>query len=165
MIRLAREQDLPRIFEVYAVARQLMRESGNPRQWGDHFPPHDLLRSDIPKKQLYVVERDGVIHAAFALVFGEDPSYGYIEGVWRSDAPYAAIHRVGSDGTGGIFAEVIAFCREKSPYLRIDTHHDNHRLSASKKAMPFLILQRTDAHSLALAHLCAEKCFFSRACR
>ena len=125
MIRLATNADLRRIFEVYAVARQLMRDSGNPHQWGDTFPPHDLLRSDIPQGQLYVVERDGVIHAAFALVFGEDPSYGSIEGTWRSDAPYATIHRLGSDGTGGIFAEVIAFCRRKSPYLRIDTHHDN----------------------------------------
>ena len=125
MIRLATNADLPRIFEVYAVARQLMRESGNPTQWGDTFPTEDLLRSDIPAEQLYVVERDGVIHAAFALVFGVDPSYGSIEGAWRSDAPYATIHRVGSDGAGGIFAEVIAFCRGKSPYLRIDTHHDN----------------------------------------
>ena len=125
MIRLATNADLRRIFEVYAVARQLMRDSGNPHQWGDTFPPHDLLRSDIPQGQLYVVERDGVIHAAFALVFGEDPSYGSIEGTWRSDAPYATIHRLGSDGAGGIFAEVIAFCRAKSPYLRIDTHHDN----------------------------------------
>lgn len=125
MIRLATTSDLRRIFEVYAVARQLMRESGNPKQWGDHFPPEDLLRADIPQKQLWVVERDGVIRAAFALVFGEDPSYGYIEGAWRKSEPYATIHRVGSDGTGGIFEEVIAFCREKSPYLRIDTHHDN----------------------------------------
>ena len=54
MIRLATTSDLPRILEVYAVARQLMRESGNPNQWGDHFPPEDLLRSDIPKEQLYV---------------------------------------------------------------------------------------------------------------
>ena len=125
MIRLATEVDLPRILEVYAVARQLMRDSGNPNQWGDRFPPEELLRSDIPKEQLWVVERDGVIRAAFALVFGEDPSYGYIEGAWRKSEPYAAIHRVGSDGTGGIFGEVIAFCREKSAYLRIDTHHDN----------------------------------------
>ena len=126
MIRLATESDLPRIFEVYATARQLMRDSGNPTQWGHHFPPHDLLRSDIPQQQLWVVERDGVIHAAFALVFGADPSYGSIEGAWRRRDPYATIHRVGSDGTGGIFREVMAFCREKSPYLRIDTHRDNH---------------------------------------
>lgn len=126
MIRLATERDLPRIFEVYAAARQLMAQTGNPTQWGSHYPPHDMLRADVPAGRLWVVERDGVIHAAFALVFGEDPSYGYIEdGAWRRNDPYAAIHRVGSDGTGGIFGEVIAFCREKCGYLRIDTHHDN----------------------------------------
>ena len=125
MVRHATREDLPRIYEIYENARAYMKRTGNPTQWGDTFPPHDLLRSDIPQEQLYVVERDGVIHAAFALVFGEDPSYGSIEGAWRSNAPYATIHRVGSDGTGGIFAEVIAFCRAKSPYLRIDTHHDN----------------------------------------
>ena len=126
MIRLATERDLPRIDEVYAVARQLMAQTGNPTQWGSHYPPQDMLRADVPAGRLWVVERDGVIHAAFALVFGEDPSYGYIEdGAWRRNDPYAAIHRVGSDGTGGIFGEVIAFCREKCGYLRIDTHHDN----------------------------------------
>ena len=126
MIRLATERDLPRIYEVYAVARQLMAQTGNPTQWGSHYPPHDMLCADVPAGNLWVVERDGVIHAAFALVFGEDPSYGYIEnGAWRRNDPYAAIHRVGSDGTGGIFGEVIAFCREKCEYLRIDTHHDN----------------------------------------
>ena len=126
MIRLATERDLPRIYEVYATARQLMAQTGNPTQWGSHYPPHDMLRADVPAGRLWVVERDGVIRAAFALVFGEDPSYGYIEnGAWRRNDPYAAIHRVGSDGTGGVFGEVIAFCREKCGYLRIDTHHDN----------------------------------------
>ena len=126
MIRLATQRDLPRIFEVYAAARGLMAQSGNPTQWGDFYPPHDMLRADIPAKRLYVVERDGVIHAAFALVFGDDPSYGYIEGAWRRDDAYATIHRLGSDGCGGIYAEVLAFCREKCGYLRADTHHDNH---------------------------------------
>ena len=90
MIRLATQSDLPRIFEVYAAARQLMVQSGNPKQWGNHYPPHDMLRADVPAGRLWVVERDGVIHAAFALVFGEDPSYGYIEdGAWRRNDPYA----------------------------------------------------------------------------
>ena len=142
MIRLATTSDLPRLLEVYAVARQLMRDSGNPRQWGDRFPPEELLRSDIPKKQLYVVERDGMIRAAFALVFGADPSYGYIEGAWRLDAPYTAIHRVGSDGSGGIFGEVIAFCREKSPYLRIDTHHDNRVMQHIVQGLRKFILKK-----------------------
>lgn len=125
MIRLATERDLPRVFEVYATARQLMAQNGNPTQWGDFYPPHEMLRADVPAGRLWVVERDGVIRAAFALVFGEDPSYGYIEGAWRRSDPYATIHRLGSDGSGGIYDEVLAFCREKSDYLRIDTHHDN----------------------------------------
>ena len=61
MIRLATASDLRRIFEVYAVARQLMRQSGNPRQWGDHFPPEELLRGDIPKKQLWVAGSLGAV--------------------------------------------------------------------------------------------------------
>ncbi len=125
MIRLATQRDLLRIFDVYAAARRLMAQSGNPTQWGDFYPPHDMLRADIPAKRLYVLERDGVIHAVFALVFGEDPSYGYIEGAWRRNDAYATIHRLGSDGCGGIYDEVLAFCREKCGYLRADTHHDN----------------------------------------
>ena len=127
MIRIAEWADLPRIFEVYAAARKIMADSGNPTQWSDFYPPHDMLRADIPLQQLYVVERDSVICAAFALVFGEDPSYGYIEnGAWRRSDAYAAIHRVGSNGTQrGVFDEVLAFCRARHPYLRIDTHADN----------------------------------------
>lgn len=125
MIRLATQRDLPRIFDVYAAARRLMSQSGNPTQWGDFYPPHDMLCADIPAKRLHVLERDGVIHAAFALVFGEDPSYGYIEGAWRRNDAYATIHRLGSDGSGGVWEEVLSFCRSKCGYLRIDTHYDN----------------------------------------
>ena len=56
MIRKANLSQLPQILSIYERARAFMAQTGNPTQWGDHFPPHDLLRSDIPKKQLYVVE-------------------------------------------------------------------------------------------------------------
>ena len=126
MIRLADESDLPRILEVYAAARAIMAQSGNPTQWGSHYPPEDMLRADIPQKQLYVVQRGGVIRAAFALVMGEDPSYAVIkDGAWRRSGPYGTIHRLGSDGCGGIYREVFSFCRGRCPYLRADTHHDN----------------------------------------
>ena len=49
-------EDLPRILQIYASARKFMKQSGNPRQWGDSFPPEDLLAKDIEKEQLYVVK-------------------------------------------------------------------------------------------------------------
>ena len=66
-------------------------------------------------------------HAAFALVPGEDPTYAVIDGAWGSDAPYATIHRLASDGTcRGVFAAAINWAAARQPHLRIDTHADNH---------------------------------------
>lgn len=125
--RLAKRDDLSQIQTVYAAARHFMAANGNPNQWSDGYPSSELLMEDISKCQLYVEETDGVIHAAFVLALGEDTTYGYIEdGKWLSDAPYATIHRLASDGSfPGFFGRCVAFCWEQNPHLRMDTHHDN----------------------------------------
>lgn len=38
MIRHAAESDLPRILEIYDIARQFMRQSGNMTQWINGYP-------------------------------------------------------------------------------------------------------------------------------
>ena len=125
MIRKAVREDLPGILKIYENARKFMAENGNPNQWGKTNPPQSVLERDIELGQLCVVIREGKIRGVFAFIPGVDPTYGYIDGVWRSDAPYAAIHRVASDGAGGILAEAVAFGWEKCKHLRIDTHEDN----------------------------------------
>ncbi len=124
-IRKAEMTDLDRVLEIYENARSFMARTGNPNQWGKTNPPREVLERDIALGQLYVVYRDGVIHGVFAFISGEDPTYGYIEGDWLSNAPYAAIHRVASDGSGGILAAAVAYARERVAHLRIDTHQDN----------------------------------------
>jgi len=129
MIRLAKKDEVERIIEVYSEARAFMRRNGNPTQWGNVYPQTELLLDDIDKNELFVVinEETNEICGSFALIFGVDPTYGVIEGgEWKSDAPYAAIHRVGSDGTKhGVFSEIVGFARAKYDHLRIDTHDDN----------------------------------------
>ena len=66
------------------------------------------------------------IQAVFALIPGDDPTYGYIDGSWLNDAPYAAIHRVASSGKRkGVLQECLDYCIAKHQNLRIDTHFDN----------------------------------------
>lgn len=127
MIRLAVPADLPRIHEIYARARSYMEHSGNPTQWGNFYPPADLIADDIEKKQLFVYTENREIHGVFAFIIGEDETYLEIEdGAWLHDAPYGAIHRVASSGqVRGMFSQCIAFCKQQIPDLRIDTHHDN----------------------------------------
>ena len=51
MIRNARPSDWDDIMEIYAIARGFMKTAGNPTQWGDIFPPEDMVRNDIEVQQ------------------------------------------------------------------------------------------------------------------
>lgn len=124
-IRQAQWADFDRILDIYAIARDFMAQTGNPTQWGSNYPPQSMLEEDIPAGNLYVVEDQG-IHGVFAYFSEPDPTYAYIEdGAWLSDGPYGTIHRVASDGSGGVFSAVLRFAMEQNSHVRIDTHGDN----------------------------------------
>ena len=126
-VRKASPADLPRIHGIYAAARQFMRDHGNFSQWDGEDAPEHLLPGDIEAGNLYVLEENGVIHAAFAFIIGADPCYAVIEqGAWKVDTPYAAVHRVASDGTvHNILGRIMDFAKSKISHIRIDTHENN----------------------------------------
>ena len=127
IIRKANPEDMPRILEIYAYARRFMEETGNPNQWGKTNPPRETLEADVAARRLYVVEKTGLIHGVFFFSLGEDPTYRIIyDGQWGSEEPYGTIHRIASDGSGGVFAACLSWCRGQIGHLRIDTHRDNH---------------------------------------
>ena len=126
-IRRYTMQDLPRVQEIYAYARAYMKRSGNPNQWRDTSPEERLLLGDIEKGTGYVLEENGQIYGVFALIPGQDPTYGYVEGgAWLNDEPYETIHRIASDGTHqGVVEKACAFAASRTGNIRIDTHEDN----------------------------------------
>ena len=140
MIRKAVREDLPALLELYEAARAFMRANGNPTQWGTNRPSRTLIEEDIRLGRGYVVEEDGHIGGAFALIFGIEPTYLDIDGAWPDDAPYVTIHRIAGDGSiRGVMERCLHFTealvrqerlrdpsREDLPEsIRIDTHADN----------------------------------------
>lgn len=126
-VRKAILSDLPVVESIYAGARHFMAEHGNPHQWRNTEPPTATLHEDIDRGTLFVVTRDGRIHGVFAFFLDPDPTYAEIfDGTWRSDRPYGTIHRIASDGSGGILKTAVAFGKGQISHLRIDTHHDNY---------------------------------------
>ena len=126
MIRHATLGDLPQLLEIYRFAKHFMHTHGNPTQWNGSYPDEETLREDIRKGQLYVQYDPMGIYACFALIGGEDPTYGRIEGAWHSHEPYGTIHRIASNQRKkGVFAECVAFAKTKFSHLRVDTHQDN----------------------------------------
>ena len=127
MIRFAEFDDLPEILKIYEDARAFMRQTGNPNQWWDHHPAESILREDIPKRQLYVIETGGTIGGVFAYIQGVDPTYLEINGEgWLNDEPYGVIHRIAVAHRGqGLIARIFDWALTQCPNLRIDTHVDN----------------------------------------
>ncbi len=127
VIRRTRGDDLERLHQIFAIARNFMKSTGNPNQWSENYPSEDLLRSDIESGDSYVVQSQGRVVATFVLRGGVDPTYNIIyDGQWLSDVPYATIHRIASSGEfKGVFAVAMRYALEHYSSIRIDTHRDN----------------------------------------
>lgn len=126
-IQRAAREDIPRILSIYERARSFMEEQGNGGQWGRNYPAREDVEEDIARESSYLLLSEGRVVGVFCFFIGEEPSYREITGEgWHSDSPYGVIHRVASDGSvRGVAESCFSFCREKSPYLRIDTHERN----------------------------------------
>ncbi len=125
-IRKALPGDLPEILRVYAAARETMKRTGNPTQWGEDRPSPATLEEDIRRGNLYLAEEAGRIVGAFAFILGVDEAYEKLRGEWLNSLPYGVIHRLASDGIAkGVLARCLAFCSELEGNIKIDTHGDN----------------------------------------
>ena len=127
LIRNTETRDLEAVMEIYAAAREFMRDNGNGGQWGATHPTRALIESDIANRDSYVVEEDGEIVGAFFFKIGEDPTYKVIQdGEWLKDGEYGVIHRIAVKYHGrGIVGFVYNHCFNIIDNLRIDTHKDN----------------------------------------
>ena len=125
-IRKTREEDLPKVMQIYDEAKAYMRQTGNPNQWVGGHPAQALIEADIKAGKSYVCEKDKEVVAVFYFNIEEDPTYKKIDGAWLNEKPYAVIHRIarGANGKGsGEFC--INWCCKQYLNIRIDTHKDN----------------------------------------
>lgn len=105
-----------------------MKETGNPNQWKGEYPNGYDVEMGIKDGTSYVCEDDGEVVAGFYFeTNADDPTYRKIyKGAWKSDVPYAVIHRIAVKYHGrGIADFCFSECFKLFPNIRIDTHRDN----------------------------------------
>lgn len=114
------------VMAMYDNSRALMRADGNRTQWVG-YPTREGLAADMAAGVSYVIEDEGRVVGTFALVDGEEPTYGVITGGrWIDDSPYATIHRVARTREAhGVAEEVFRYAKGRFQHLRIDTHASN----------------------------------------
>lgn len=134
--RKAEEKDLDQIMKVIRDAQATLKADGVD-QWQDGFPSRDLILEDMSVRSAFVILVDEIVSGFFVLAFGIEPDYvNPVRGAFKSDEPYAAIHRtaISKDCKGKGLSHFMfqsAFEEIKKAgvnYARIDTHHDNKRM-------------------------------------
>ena len=129
-IRKAEMGDLDEILGIYAYARDFMRESGNPNQWGTGRPAQDIVERDISAGKSYVCLCGDKIAAVFYFSIEKEPTYEKIDGAWPDEGEYGVVHRIArardAKGAGSKCLEwCCEQCREQRCSIRVDTHRDN----------------------------------------
>lgn len=136
-IRKATEQDIDLILKMFDHSRTVMRQDGNHAQWVG-YPTRADVAEDVRRGVAYVIENlklknensqfpnpDNQYIGTFALVPGEEPTYGYIDhGRWIDErTPYCTLHRVAAmPGTSGVAEAVFRYIKDTCTHLRVDTH-------------------------------------------
>lgn len=144
-LRVAVPDDLPLMLDIYARARRVMADAGNPTQWGTLYPRAEVVADDVREgRSLLLVDdgrddagHDGIGHdgigrpaervlAQFALCRGKDPAYASIDGRWLDDDPYVTIHRLASSGVErGSARRCLMWAVSTCANVRVDTHRRN----------------------------------------
>ena len=127
----ANTSDLPAVDALLWEGRAYLARQGLD-QWQDFPPLPSETRAHFDRGELYVVREDGAIAGTFVLV-AREPCYDAIDGAWRQNGAYLAVHRVAvapafrRRGVASfLFQEAARIARaEGATSLRIDTHADN----------------------------------------
>lgn len=139
IFRKATVADVAAAVEIYNLAREYMKKTGNPDQWAGEYPSAKDVLEGIAAGESFVVEDGGEIIATLQFRIGREPCYNDIyEGAWISDAPYAVIHRIAVKHHGkGIADFCFEECFHRHENLKIDTHRDNTPMQKKLTKMGF----------------------------
>lgn len=102
-------------------------------QWHSDYPTQQTILDDISQNIGYVFVNEQEIVGYCCIIIGEEPAYRKIEGAWKTDRPYAVVHRMAflqearGKGLSGKAIDLIKeFCSSNHiGAIRVDTQDEN----------------------------------------
>lgn len=143
--KLAETEHLDTICRITNEAKAQLKTMGLD-QWQKGYPSKEVWESDIVAQRAWLATEENVICGVFAFQTTPDPSYTEISGAWKTDTPYASMHRVcvsdackGTGVAGRMFDYGFQMAKELGfASMRIDTHPDNRPMQRALEKAGFL---------------------------
>ncbi len=130
--RISKHSDKDRIMELIQQAKCHLKRLGV-NQWQDGYPDLNIIIEDIESGDGYVMTDGDTIIGYVCVSFEQEECYANIKGKWKSEQPYAVIHRMVVDDKykgKGLATEFFSFseklCISKKIHsIKVDTDKDN----------------------------------------
>ena len=131
-LRKATMEELNDAFQCIIDAREYQNSLGFV-QWTDEYPTHETIKDDIASGTGFAFSEDDRLIGYCCVLIGDEPAYHEIDGAWRTDHPYAVVHRMaflkesrGKGYAGKAFSLVKEYCLKNGiEAIRVDTQEEN----------------------------------------
>jgi GNAT superfamily N-acetyltransferase len=131
-LRLAQRQEAAICYQCIEDARAYHRSLGF-IQWHPDYPTQQTILDDIAQGIGYAFTDDTGVIGYCCIVIGDEPAYHEIDGAWKTDRPYAVVHRMafnrrarGSGLSHEAFQHIEDYClMHRIDAIRLDTQEEN----------------------------------------
>ena len=132
VLRAAQKHEAGICYQCIEDARAFHKAMGF-EQWHPDYPTRQTILDDIEQNIGYAFADENGVIGYCCLIFGEEPAYREIDGAWKTDRPYAVVHRMSFSGRargGGRSGEAIRLIKElclakQIDAIRVDTQEEN----------------------------------------
>lgn len=92
-LRKAEPNEVELCYQCIEDARAYHKSLGF-EQWRPEYPTRQTILDDIARNTGYVFVNEQGVVGYCCVIIGDEPAYQKIEGAWKTDRPYAVVHRM-----------------------------------------------------------------------
>ncbi len=131
-LRIAKSEEANLCYHFIESARAYHKTLGF-EQWHPDYPTLHTIEDDIENGIGFVFVENDVPIGYCCMIVGDEPAYHIIDGAWKTEQPYAVIHRMAFDReirgmglSGEAFSLIKDACAERGiDAIRVDTQSEN----------------------------------------
>lgn len=131
-LRQAHKNEAGACYQCIEDARKYHKAQGF-EQWRQGYPTQQTILDDIAQGNGFVFTDGQEVIGYCCIALGEEPAYRSIDGAWKTDKPYAVVHRMafcskarGGGLSGQAFNLIKVFCHAHGVgAIRVDTQGEN----------------------------------------
>lgn len=132
ILRLAVAEEAEKCYQCIEDARAYHKSMGF-EQWHPDYPTLETIKNDIKDGIGFVFSDSDKFFGYACIITGDEPAYHVIDGEWKTNLPYAVVHRMAfsesSRGKGlskNAFSLIKNYCnQQKINAIRVDTQKEN----------------------------------------